>query len=160
MTFSANTREVYLRPGDVAGGDASHIFRTTLGSCVSITLWHPANRVGAMSHFLLPSRGEKRRTELDGRYADEAVQLMFLELLRLGVDPAECEAKVFGGGQMFPAKSRPGNVAVGERNGNVARSLLAGRGIRTVAEDLFGQGHRELMFEVATGDVWARQVPR
>lgn len=158
--LAVKTREIYLRPGDVAGGDASHVFRTTLGSCVSITLWHPARRVGAMSHFLLPSRGKPRPADLDGRYADEAVPLMFLELLRLGVDPAECHAKVFGGGRMFPPGAHVDNVAVGERNGHVARNLLAERGIRTVAEDLFGRGHRELLFEVATGDVWARQVPR
>lgn len=160
MTSSAKAMEVYLRPGDVAGGDASHVFRTTLGSCVSITLWHPARRVGAMSHFLLPSRGKSRHAALDGRYADEAMPLMFRKLLHLGVDPAECHAKIFGGGQMFPLEARPGNVAVGERNGHVARNLLAVRGIRIVAEDLFGYGHRELVFEVASGDVWARQVPR
>jgi chemotaxis protein CheD len=154
------TRETYLAPGDVAGGDASHVFRTTLGSCVSITLWHSARRVGAMSHFLLPSRGKPCHAELDGRYADEAVPLMFLELVRLGVDPTECQAKIFGGGRMFLPGAHAGNIAVGERNGHVARSLLAERGIRTVAEDLFGWGHRELVFEVATGDVWARQVPR
>jgi chemotaxis protein CheD len=31
--------------------------RTVLGSCVSITLWHPVKRVGGMCHFLLPTRG-------------------------------------------------------------------------------------------------------
>lgn len=156
--FSPNAREIFLRPGEVVGGDARHIFRTTLGSCVSITLWHPERRAGAMSHFLLPSRGRAHRADLDGRYADEAVPLMFRELMRLGVDPAECHAKIFGGGRMFPSGPLR-SAAVGERNGEVARQLLASRGIRTVAEDLFGHGHRELVFEVATGDVWARQVP-
>ena len=45
--------DVFLMPGEHFVGDARHRIRTLLGSCVSITLWHPQRRVGAMSHFLL-----------------------------------------------------------------------------------------------------------
>lgn len=151
--------EVYLQPGEVGAGDANHVFKTLLGSCVSITLWHPARRIGAMSHFLLPTRGASPAgNRLDGRYADEAIPLMWQHIVRLGVDPAECRAKIFGGGRMFPSESQSGTIAVGKRNGDVARELLRARGIQVVAEDLFGYGHRKLVFDVSSGNVWSRQV--
>ena len=69
---------------------------------------------------------------------------------------ADCQAKIFGGGNMFPARR---TVEIGRRNGEAARVLLQARGIAVVSESLFGDGHRQIAFDVATGDVWARQVP-
>ena len=54
---AARRVDVFLQPGEYVVGDAALRVRTMLGSCVSVTLWSPARRVGAMSHFLLASRG-------------------------------------------------------------------------------------------------------
>lgn len=32
------------------------------------------------------------------------------------------------------------------------------RGIEVVSESLFGEGHRQIAFDVGTGHVWSRQV--
>jgi len=161
----APPREIFLQPGQYALGDATCRIRTVLGSCISIALWCPAVRVGAMSHCLLPSRGREgvacaRGLELrglDARYADEALHLMLHDLEHHGVRAAQCRAKIFGGGNMFPSQ-RPAGVPVGRRNGEAARGLLQARGIEVVSESLFGQGHRQVVFDLATGDVWARQL--
>lgn len=156
--------EVFLQPGELFVGDASFQIRTVLGSCVSITLWHPQLRIGGMSHFLLPSRASAAPFDaLDGRYGDEALQLMIKDLKAAGANPALCEAKVFGGGNMFPgnqhARGRHAlGLAVGQRNGEAARALLQHHGIKLVSESLFGIGHRQIIFDVSKGDVWARQV--
>jgi chemotaxis protein CheD len=47
---------------------------------------------------------------------------------------------------------------VGRRNGEAARERLAHHGIPVVKESLFGIGHRQIIFDVSKGDVWARQV--
>jgi chemotaxis protein CheD len=47
---------------------------------------------------------------------------------------------------------------VGRRNGEAARAMLRGEGISVASENLFGVGHRQIVFEVATGDVWVRQA--
>lgn len=150
--------EVFLQPGEFFVGHAVHRVRTLLGSCVSVTLWSRAQQIGAMSHFLLANRGTKRQTgeALDGRYGDEALQLMLALLKRRGVNPTECEAKIFGGGEMFQSlpASRGG---IGRRNGEAARLLLQEQGIRVVSESLFGAGHRQILFDIGNGDVWVRQ---
>jgi chemotaxis protein CheD len=150
--------EVFLQPGEYFVGDASHRIRTLLGSCVSVTLWCPLLRVGAMSHFLLATRA-RHGTRRDGRYGDEALSLMLEELAARGVAAAQCQAKIFGGGDMFPAHGAAGRVAIGRHNGEAARQLLQKQGIAVVSESLFGDGHRKIMFDVASGHVWSRQMP-
>lgn len=150
---------IFLQPGDWFVADAHYQIRTILGSCVSITLWHPETRVGGMSHFLLPSRGVAAKDQLlDGRYGDEALQLMLNKLRQAGVPPTQCQGKIFGGGNMFPGQSREGAINVGQRNGEAARALLLKNGISVVSECLFGIGHRQVIFDVRRGDVWSCQV--
>ncbi|MFL6699321.1 MAG: chemotaxis protein CheD [Vitreoscilla sp.] len=159
-------QEVFLKPGEYAVGESSCRIRTVLGSCISIALWCPALRVGAMSHCLLPTRGRVgvagvRGLELrglDARYTDEALHLMLHALERRHARAAACSAKIFGGGNMFPSQ-RGAGVPVGRRNGEAARRLLRAHGIEVVSESLFGVGHRQIVFDIASGDVWARQLP-
>ncbi len=154
--------DVVLLPGDYFVGAGQFKVRTLLGSCVSITLWDPVRRVGAMCHIMLSGRrGGGRR---DARYAEDALALMLAELAAYGVAAKDLQAKVFGGGNMFPSlvgrdgqlmASRDGDV--GRRNGEVACALLAAHGIPVVSHSLYGNGHRRIQFDLTNGDVWSRQ---
>jgi chemotaxis protein CheD len=157
-TTNKHLTEVFLQPGEHFVGDARHRIRTLLGSCVSITLWHPEHRIGAMCHFLLPSRGTTASGALDGRYGEEVIWIMSQELAGAKVKPTECVGKIFGGGNMFPGQTRDEARNVGIKNGEAARALLRSHRIPIVSESLFGVGHRQIIFDVSNGDVWARQV--
>ena len=121
-----------------------------------------------MSHFLLAHRGAPTRsnehppvsaaTSLDARFGDEALVLMLQDLHRQGIAVSQLQAKIFGGGEMFPSQRASGTLAIGRRNGEAAHSLLHARGIEVTSESLFGEGHRQIEFDIATGDVWMRQV--
>ncbi|HEX7633942.1 MAG TPA: chemotaxis protein CheD [Noviherbaspirillum sp.] len=150
--------EIFLQPGEYFVGDADYRIRTLLGSCVSITLWHPHLRIGAMSHFLLASRPARAVPDFDARYGEEAMWLMARELERGGVLLSECQGKIFGGGDMFPHQVRSSGIHVGRRNGETARDLLYSYGVSLLSESLFGIGHRQIIFDIGSGDVWARQV--
>ncbi|MES2152736.1 MAG: chemotaxis protein CheD [Pseudomonadota bacterium] len=148
---------VNLDMGDYCVADGTHSIKTLLGSCVSITLWHPARKIGAMCHFLLASRGEQVGPAC-ARFCDEALYMMLRDLAALGVEARECEAKIFGGGNMFPSLYEENPFSVGRKNGERARALLQQAGIPVVAEDLYGTGHRQVIFDVGSGDVWLRQI--
>ena len=159
MATDSGLIKVFLQPGDWFVANSDYQISTLLGSCVSITLWHAATQTGGMSHFLLPTRGYAAKdNELDGRYGDEALQLMLDKLAESGVPAAQCQAKIFGGGSMFPGQSREGAIYVGQRNGQAARGLLLKNNIFVVSECLFGIGHRQVIFDVGRGDVWSRQT--
>lgn len=133
--------------------------RTLLGSCISVTLWHPHTRTGAMSHFLLWSRGgAPAGSTLNGRYGDEALRLMLNGLARRGVDHLQCQAKVFGGGSMFSHVKADRMQLIGESNGQQAHAALAQLGIKVVSQSVFGDGYRRIRFNVRTGDVFVHHV--
>jgi chemotaxis protein CheD len=154
-------RNIFLLPGGCFVGDHLYRIRTLLGSCVSITLWHPTMRVGAMSHFLLSSRTldpSVTSQPPDPRYGEEAMVLMMEGLQEQGVPYRQCHAKIFGGAEMFPSVKGCTAQGIGRKNGESARRLLQAHQISVLSESLFGYGHRRIVFDVANGDVWSHQV--
>ena len=152
--------DIFLQPGDFYFGDQDTRIRTILGSCISITMWHPRRRIGGMCHYMLPSRGKKAGTQLDGRYADEALQLFMCEIRAAGTWPDEYQVKLFGGGNMFQHSRKDIDcLDVSCRNRQTAYQLIQHYGFSLTAEHLGGSGHRQLMFDINTGHAWVRQNP-
>lgn len=149
--------DVFLTPGDFYFGDDYTRIRTVLGSCVAITLWHRTRRIGGMCHFMLPSRGQGRGSQLDGRYCDEAIALFLREMRRTRTAPRDFEVKLFGGGDMFPHRQRH-LLDVGRRNAESGLELLIHHGFHVKARHLAGSGHRSVVFELWSGDVWMRHT--
>ena len=147
-------RQIYLKPGDFHFGAAPLRLTTLLGSCVTVTLWHPRRHLGGMCHIQLPRRPVRAAgAALDGHYAEDAFTLFDQALERHGTLPNEYVAKLFGGGNMFPG-SGASSIDVGNKNLAAARLQLAGRGIKPTTEHVGGAGHRKLIFDLASGDVW------
>lgn len=156
-TAETQSGEVFLLPGQWHFGPAPGIVRTVLGSCVSITLWHPQRRLGGMCHYMLASssnRGKLAPADM-GRYADGAFSLMMDALARHGTRPREYVAKVFGGGRMFESISQTAS-RIPEANVLRAFELLEAEGIPVLAEHVGGAGSRSLAFDLDTGEVWLR----
>lgn len=148
--------EIHLNPGDFYFGDGSVRLHTLLGSCVAITLWHPVFRFGGMCHFMLPNRSRQEGEPLNGRYGDEAMQMFLKEIARFNTRPGEYQAKIFGGGNMFHAlkEGKPSEIAM--RNITLARAALHAAGFGLCAEDVGGNGHRRIIFNLNDGSVWVR----
>ncbi len=162
MTKPGHVVEVFLQPGEICFGDEHTRIRTLLGSCVAITLWHPGRGIGGMCHYILPSRGACRnKPALNGRYGDEALQMLLNEIRSQHGDPTAFEAKLFGGGYMFagPPASVDAPAQVQTRNVDAGHALLAQHGIKVKAHHLGGNGHRQVIFDICSGDVWMKQVP-
>lgn len=159
MSESHPRIEVFLKPGEWHFGGAESLIKTLLGSCVSITLWHPRLKIGGMCHYLLARRmsGDHSAT-FNGRYADEAVLLLVREALRSGRPLREFHAKLIGGASVLSSVERELHVTdVPGENIAMARLLAAQLGLSVQAEDFGGGGARLVLFDVACGDVWVRQ---
>jgi chemotaxis protein CheD len=153
--------EVFLQPGEFYFGEERTRIRTLLGSCVAITLWHPRLRIGGMCHYMLPQRPRRKGWEaqpLDGRYAEDAMKLFQREVQRARTRATEYQVKLFGGGYMFRhASSGARRPTIADANVEFARAALAGCGMSLAAEDLGGRGHRNVILDIWSGDVWVRQ---
>lgn len=89
---------VYLKPGELFVSRESAIVSTVLGSCVSVTMFSPELRMGAICHALLPvenSSGESFR------YVDTSILSMLEEFGRHGISRTRLEVKLFGGSSML-----------------------------------------------------------
>ena len=143
---------IVLRPGDFHFGGGRTRISTLLGSCVSITLWHPRKRIGGMCHYLMTERSRQPNDALDGRYASEAFDLFLQHVEAAGTRPSEYQAKLFGGANMFTGSA--GKMTIGQRNLELGRSLLSSKHIALIAEHVAGSGRRKLHFDLWSGDVW------
>jgi chemotaxis protein CheD len=161
MNDADSILEIFLQPGEFYFGEDHTRVRTLLGSCVAMTLWHPRLRIGGMCHYMLPARpGNDSGASLDGRYADEAMQLFIRQLKATRTRPADFQVKLFGGGNMFAragAGTRVRHMDISERNVEAGRALLKRHGFRLTAEDLGGLGHRNVILELWSGDVWVKR---
>jgi chemotaxis protein CheD len=146
-------RAVFLNPGEFHFAEGNTRISTLLGSCVSITLWHPRRRIGGMCHYMLTERNRTAGTPLDGRYGNEAFELFLQQVAAAGTRPAEYQAKLFGGANML-SDLAGSKIDIGRRNVALAHSLLADKGITLLSEHVGGSGRRKLHFDVWSGDVW------
>ena len=151
---SAEAQEtVVLGAGDFYFGGGKTRISTLLGSCVSITLWHPRKRIGGMCHYMMTERSRTAEVPPDGRYAAEAFELFLRHVERAGTQPSEYQAKLFGGANMF-RQGKGGGMDIGARNVEYGHRLLESRHIALVAEHVAGSGRRKLHFDLWSGDVW------
>jgi chemotaxis protein CheD len=170
---SARKGDIFLNAGDFYFGSGNLRIRTLLGTCVAITIWHPARRLGGMCHFLLPTRfrSESGAGATPGFYADEVMELFAVALAASHTRAVEYVVKLFGGGNMFPCQLQASACRktacterlreqcsnLGCRNITAARRLLAANSYAVAAEHAGGHGSRQIVFNLGSGDVWVRR---
>ena len=170
--------EIFLQPGDFYFGDEKTRIRTLLGSCIAITMWHPKLRIGGMCHYMLPQNRRKadpmkkmppqnrRKADpgdnvLDGRYAVDAMQMFLNEIHRSRTKPADYQVKLFGGGRMFTHTGKADRpISVSEQNVEFGHAIIKQYGFKLMADDLGGDGHRNIILDLWSGDVWVRTAKR
>ena len=100
--------EIFLQPGEIyfAGGNIR--ITTLLGSCVSVSCWHPKQKIGGLTHFLLPQSvsGAGSGSCQAGRYADHALQQLLAEIAGRGLSRQQFEFKLFGGASILPTSNQ------------------------------------------------------
>ena len=68
----------------------------------------------------------------------------------------EYQAKIFGGANMFSKTTGFKDALIGEKNADKAMQLLMNRGAAITVVHVGEQGHRRIVMDVGTGDVWVK----
>jgi chemotaxis protein CheD len=138
-----------LAPGELAVGTRGDRFETLLGSCVSVVLTDPRRTIGAMCHVV--HAGEPGRdTPGDTSFARPALQAMFDGLRRIGISAPLCQARVYGGGNMFPHLVKGSHI--GASNSRRVLALLAEARIEVLSQSLGGNFYRKLTWVVGPAE--------
>ena len=158
-------KKVVLHAGDYCFDKAGTYIHTLLGSCISITIWHPKLCIGGMCHFALARpNGIPPGSVLDPRYAEDCIALFKRSVERKGTQLKDYQVKIFGGGNMYdkypdPTLDPVEKLPIGEKNTAAAFTLLMNEGVDILLAHVGEFGHRRLVFDLSTGDVWVRFTP-
>ena len=126
---------------------------TVLGSCVAACIYDPLLKLGGMNHFMLPDAAPG---DGSARYGAHAMEMLINDLLKMGASRQRFQAKVFGGGNVLPGMTLD---PVGTRNGNFVLDYMRAEKIPIVAQDLFGNQPRKVVFFVQTGRTLVKRLP-
>lgn len=147
---------VKILPGEYFSTSNDTLMVTVLGSCVSACLIDTRNGVAGMNHFLLPSdKGSEGEFCEASRYGMYAMELLLNQMMVLGADKRQIQAKVFGGGNVVRGIS---HTNVGQMNAEFVTSYLRRERIPVLASDLMGDYARKIYFFPDTGQVMVKRI--
>ena len=157
-------KKIILHAGDYCFDQAGTHVHTLLGSCVSITLWHPELKVGGMCHYALPYNQDESSRELNPRFGDDCMQLFKRSVRRYGTVISDYQAKIFGGGNMYEKQVKDPlddiqRLPVGDKNVMAAYEFLQHEGANILVAHVGEFGHRRIIFNISTGEVWVKFTP-
>jgi chemotaxis protein CheD len=136
----------FLYPGQMFVSRDPVTITTILGSCAALCLWDSRKKIGGMNHYLLPDGSDNGPNKF--RYGNVANPALLNELLAMGCDLKNLQAKVYGGSSAFSANPLD---SVGTRNVQLAEEFLQKNGIRLIAKDVSGKHGRKLIFRTEDG---------
>lgn len=138
-----------IHPGDWYIGNKYHSIYTVLGSCVSVTAWHPALKLGGMCHFILPELPNGMSNKEDkkaGRYANTALSLLKNTMVQ-HASLSEFQFGLFGGSDTIS------HFGIGKKNILVAQQWLDKEKLTAKQIDLGGTISRSLILTMSSGMV-------
>ncbi|MEO5760932.1 MAG: chemotaxis protein CheD [Vicinamibacteria bacterium] len=141
-------KQIFLLPGQWAVPHEPSELSTILGPCVAVCLFDHAKTMGGMNHFLLAVGGSSglERSRYGDTSCEDLVQCFFASGSRI----SDLEARIVGGANVGRA-NLPAGETLGERNAEMARTVLKRHGIVIGFEDTGGANARRLRFRTGVG---------
>jgi chemotaxis receptor (MCP) glutamine deamidase CheD len=136
----------FLYPGQLFVTRDPITISTILGSCAAICLWDRHKKAGGMNHYLLPEGLTDGPNRL--RYGNVANPELLKQVLALGCEVRNLQAKIFGGSSAFAVDM---SQSLGSRNVELAESFLHSAGIPVVEKEVSGKHGRRLLFQIQDG---------
>ena len=129
-----------------------------LGSCVGIAIRDPITKIGGLAHIMLPDSAQFSNNSNIPKFADTGAKELVRIIVAAGGNRARLVAKIAGGAQMFSFQSKNEMTAVGERNVQAVKKVLAELKIPILASDTGLNFGRTVEFYPETGDYIIKAV--
>lgn len=131
----------------------------SLGSCVGVVLYDPVNKIGGLAHIMLPDSSMSAvKSSNPKKFADTGIRMMIQEMIKLGAERKNLKAKIVGGACMFESAIPDPSLAIGTRNIEAVKKVLAEEKIPVVAEDTGGNYGRTPEFHTNSGKLIIRSA--
>ena len=146
-------------PGEFYATCKAELITTLLGSCISVVLIDPVNRVCGMNHFLLPGGSESKPvfSSKEGKYGIFAMVLLIEKMITLGGCKNNFQAKIFGGGSVLPKYSNYAEF-VPVNNIRFTLKFLTNESIPVISSDVGGVEGRKVFFITEKQAVFVKKI--
>jgi len=152
---SSQLEKIYLKPGELVIAEEPVMVTTVLGSCISVTMFHPKSGTAAICHAMLP----KGDGSASFKYVDTSINHMVKFFKFRKIRGNEIEVKLFGGADMFKSSTaNVRNLTVGWQNIAIATECLKRCGLVSSAIDTGGRRGRKLIFKTDSGAVFIKKM--
>ena len=128
-----------------------------LGSCIGITLYDKAHKVGGLAHIMLPTYKGFEGQNI-AKFADSAIIELVNQMTRMGASRNALVAKIAGGAHMFGKAQNSDIMKIGERNAKASLAILSQLRIPVQANDTGGSHGRTIELYTDTGALKIRTV--
>lgn len=146
----------FLYPAELFVSKTPHQVNTILGSCVAVCLFDPILQIGGINHYMLPYwNGQGLASP---KYGNIAIDRLTDKMISLGCNKNNLKAKIFGGGEVI--ETNIVQFHIGQRNIEVARTMLEDLKIPIVSSSVGGKLGRKIEFYTHTGDVRQKYVQK
>lgn len=154
---------IVLKPGEMAVRTTPTIISTALGSCLAITMFAPEQKIGAISHPVLPHPAMNTSVPVSPveqrKYVVHVIPSMLKRLEQLNVAAEELEVKVFGGGEILQRYSESeNNHPVGRMNVQAVLEQIESHHLFLRVFDVGGSQGRKILFYTHTGEVLMKRL--
>jgi chemotaxis protein CheD len=130
-----------------------------LGSCVGIALYDKIAKVAGLAHVMLPYSNQIKNNQNLAKFADTAIELLILDIVRQGANAGRLTAKIAGGSQMFSFGSNGSDLMkIGFRNVQATKEMLEKFRIPILAEDTGGNYGRTIEFYSDNGNLMVKTI--
>ena len=135
------------------------IITYALGSCIGISFYDPAIRLGALLHIMLPARFNASDPNVF-KYADSGIHETVRKMSAFGMVKSRTVVKIAGGAKMFEISGNSDFGNIGQRNTVSVKKVLMEEGLRISGEDTGASYARTMYIDRATGAVGVRTFGR
>lgn len=127
----------------------------SLGSCIGISVYDQAAKVGGLLHFMLPesSLDPSKAEKNPFMFADTGIPALFKAAYGLGATKQRMKVVVVGGAQVL---DQQGFFNIGKRNHMAVRKMFWKNNVMTQYEDVGGNSNRTLKMSVKDGKIWLK----
>lgn len=139
----------FIHVGEIFVGVRATEINTILGSCIAVCLYDKVQHIGGMNHYLVPLWNENGLQS--PKYGNVSIPKLIENMLNIGCDIGNLEAKLFGGGNVIEVKQE--EMMIGRKNIIIAKEILQEYGIPVTAQDVGGTRGRRIMMQSDTGKV-------
>lgn len=154
MVLSSTKNNIVVQVSDarISKDPTVTLVTYSLGSCIAVSLYDPAVKIGGMIHYQLPSASmDPDRAKRDPfMFGDTGLNILIEKMVQMGASKKRLDVKVAGGAAMATG---PKGFDIGKRNFIELRKILWKHGMMMHGDDVGGSFPRNMYLNINDGSV-------